>query len=89
MLEIEYDGGYPNLCSGGLVVTIDGKRWVFPSHCLSSGGSVWFDAGWSEHIESGPWSISEWPEDFPEDLKEETEREVNYQIPWGCCGGCV
>jgi len=86
---IEYDGGFPNLCSGTLVVTIDGKRWEFPSYCMSSGGGVWFDGDWMEHIESGPWSISEWPKDFPENLKEAVEKEVNYKIPWGCCGGCV
>jgi len=86
---IEYDGSYPNLCSGGLVITIDGKRWAFPSYCMSSGGRVWFDNDWRDYIEHGPWSIREWPEGFPEDLKEEVVKEVNYQIPWGCCGGCI
>jgi len=86
---IKYDGGYPNLCSGKLIVMIDGKDWLFPDYCLSSGGSVWFDEDWTEHVTQGEWSICEWPDDFPEDLKEQAEIEVNREIPHGCCGGCV
>ena len=88
-IKIEYDGDYPNLCSGQLVVYIEDKQWVFPSHCLSSGGNVWFDDDWCEHVESGEWCISEWPEEFPEDLKPLVEQLVNDEIPFGCCGGCV
>jgi hypothetical protein len=72
-----------------LIVTIDGKRWEFPSHCLSSGGSVWFDDEWVEHVESGPWSISDWPEGFPNAYKKAVKAAVNAEIPKGCCGGCV
>jgi hypothetical protein len=88
-IEIEFNGGFPNLCAGFLAVTINEKRWVFESHALRSGGNVWFDRDWMEHVESGPWTVSEWPDDFPEDLKEEVEKEINASIPWGCCGGCV
>ena len=70
-------------------VTVDGKLWGFPSYCLSSGGSVWFDDEWSEHVEDGEWSITEWPEGFPEELKSEVESAVQAEIPNGCCGGCV
>jgi len=88
-IQIEYDGEYPNLCSGKLVVAIDGVRYEFPSHCLSSGGSVWFDDDWKEHVESGPWSICEWPQDFPENLKAAVIEAVNENIEYGCCGGCL
>ena len=88
-IGIEYDGAYPNLCSGALVVTIDRKRWEFPPRCLSSGGGVWFDDGWTEHVESGPWSINKWPEGFPEDQKKAVQDALNREIPEGCCGGCV
>jgi len=88
-IEIEYNGKFPNLCSGDLVVTIDGVRWGFPSYCLSSGGNVWFDDDWSENVEEGPWTITEYPRGFPEELKADVTREVNEQIPHGCCGGCV
>lgn len=86
---ISYDGEWPNLCSGTLIVEIDGKTWEFPSHSLSSGGSVWFDESWSEHVEDGPWGISNWPEGYPEEAKEKTVDLVNEEIHWGCCGGCV
>jgi hypothetical protein len=86
---VSYDGAYPNLCSGQLVLAVDGIAYVFPSYCLSSGGSVSFDEDWSENVDEGEWSISEWPEGFPEDLKDEATEVVNENISHGCCGGCV
>lgn len=47
---ISYDGGYPNLCRGNLIMELDGKELKFPKYCLSSGGSVWFDDNWSENV---------------------------------------
>jgi hypothetical protein len=88
-MEIRYDGSYPNLCSGQLIVIIDKKEWVFPSYCMSSGGGVSFDSDWCENVTSGEWSISEWPDNFPEDLKEDVLCAVNSEISQGCCGGCV
>ena len=88
-IEIKYDGDYPNLCSRDLKVIIDGKEWDFPAHCLESGGSVWFDDNWHEHIETGEWSVSSWPDGFPEELKDVVVDEINGSITWGCCGGCV
>jgi len=88
-IKIEYNGAYPNPCSGTLVVTLDNKRWEFPKHCLSSGGNVWFDGGWDEHVESGAWVINKWPEGFPEEHKSAVEYAVNAEIPEGCCGGCI
>jgi len=87
--KLSYDGQYPNLCSGTLIVTIGSTEWVFPSHCLSSGGRVTFDENWSENVEQGEWTINQWPEGFPENLKYIVEQKVNEEIPWGCCGGCV
>ena len=88
-IEVEYDGSYPNLCSGYLVVVIDDKRWEFPKHCMQPGGDVWFDEDWSEHVEQGPWYIDNWPEGFPEDLKDDVTEKVNEEVEWGNCGGCV
>lgn len=88
-IEIMYDGGFPNLCSGNLLVTVNGVRWNFPRYCLSSGGNVWFTKHWEERISSGPWDVNEWPDDFPENLKWEVLECINEEIPWGCCGGCV
>ena len=86
---VSYDGGYPNLCSGALVLAIDGKDVAFPSYCLVSSGSVSFDGDWNEIVTEGDWGIKEWPKDFPEELKAEANKIVNDKIPHGCCGGCV
>ena len=88
-IEIKYDGVYPNLCSGQLIVTIDDKNWYFPRSCLSSAGGVSFDEHWQENVSSGPWSINEWPSEFPEELKDAVLEAVNSEISYGCCGGCV
>ena len=52
---VSYDGDFPNLCSGTLVLRIDGEEVTFPKYCMRSGGSVWFDDEWHEHVESGEW----------------------------------
>ena len=83
---INYTGEYPNLCRGTLTVEIDGAQVVL-TRGLCSGGSVWFDDDWSEHVEEGPWSV-----DVPEFLtkyRQEIEDLVNENIPCGCCDGCV
>lgn len=87
MLEfVSYDGSYPNLCSGTLVLSLDGKKITFPAYCLTSGGST----DWKEgEIEEGPWRINSWPEGFPENLKAKAVELVNDHIKWGCCGGCI
>lgn len=43
---VSYDGAYPNLCSGQLVLKINGQVREFSRHCLQSGGTVWFDNDW-------------------------------------------
>lgn len=87
-IKIDYDGTYPNLCSGHLFVTIDDEKWDFGEYCLSSGGYVTFDNDWNEYVTDGPWTVT-FPKDFPDELKEIVEGEINMKIPWGCCGGCV
>lgn len=86
---ISYNGVYPNLCSGRLVMRLDGKQIVFPSFCLSSGGSVSFDEKWDEEVTQGEWTIKEFPKGFPEELEYLAEKLVNENIEQGCCGGCV
>lgn len=84
---VSYDGAYPNLCTGQLVLKINGQVREFSRHCLQSGGTVWFDNDWNEHIENGRWSI-DLPEDL-EPLRKEIEECINENIPHGCYGGCV
>lgn len=83
---VSYDGEYPNLCRGDLVLHIDGKE-VNLGCCLHSGGCVWFDDDLCEHVEDGAWSVDV-PEEFAQ-YADEITRIVNDNVPWGCCGGCV
>lgn len=84
---VSYDGKYPNLCSGLLVLKINGQIRELPRYCLRSGGNAYFDNDWLEHIETGRWSI-DLPKDL-EPLRKEIEECINDNIPHGCCGGCL
>ena len=86
---ISYNGAWPNLSRGKLVLEVNGTIFEFPDYCLSSGGSVSFTEDWEEIVTSGKWSITDWPENFPEDLKEDAIAVVNDNVCQGCCGGCV
>jgi hypothetical protein len=88
-VKIKYNGAYPNLCSGDLTVWVDGRKWEFEDHCLSSGGSVFFKRNWEEVVEKGDWSVNTWPKGFPEGDKKRVLEAINTKIPHGCCGGCV
>ena len=86
---VSYDGDFPNLCRGTLVIRADGKEYSI-EHALISGGSVWFDDDWNDYVSSGEWSIDSYY--LPDELKpyiDEITEIVNENIPWGCCGGCV
>lgn len=88
-IDIFYDGGYPCLCSGHLIVTIDGKKYDFGTHVLSSGGYTDWTTG---YVEKGDWEFSRYtkfPEGFPMELKDKVLEEINRKIPKGCCGGCI
>ena len=94
---VSYDGTYPNLCSGTLVVKIDGDEVSFgwngcdyPPFWIS-GGSVSFTKDWDEVVSQGEWEISD-SNDFPPNIKAalpDLIRLMNEHVPHGCCGGCV
>lgn len=89
---VSYNGSYPNLCSGTLVLRVDGKEVTIGQYgAISSGGSVWFDEEWTEHVEDGDWSLGYSDEYDQFTLKEKSRilDLVNENIPCGCCGGCV
>jgi len=88
-ISIKYNGEFPNLCSGELFVTINGKCWEFPTFCLASGGYVTFDKDWQEEVGNGPWEVHKWPEGFPDKYKYFVIKAINKEIRHGCCGGCV
>lgn len=84
---VSYDGRYPNLCSGTLILKIDGKVVTFPAYCMQSGGGVSFDNDWCEHVSSGLWTV-EVPEKYKQH-EDEINVVVNRNVEHGCCGGCV
>lgn len=86
---VSYDGDWPNLCRGTLVVEKDGKQYSMKKVQVS-GGHVWFSEDWEEHVETGRWALNTnvVPPELQGDLRE-LEALVNDEIPWGCCGGCV
>ena len=43
---ISYDGRYPNLCRGVLILEYKNKEYSF-EYLLESGGSVSFDSDWN------------------------------------------
>ncbi len=83
---ISYDGHYPNLCRGTLVLEIKGERVNF-EHIMCSGGSVG-GADWDE-VYYGPWLVN--LERYPEYEKyaELIAVVINENVPFGCCGGCA
>ena len=87
-IKIKYDGKYPCLCMGHLLVIVNGIEYDFGNYSLSSGGSVSFDEEWNSEVTEGEWSV-DFPENFPNDLKEEVLNRINEEIPHGCCGGCI
>ena len=84
---VSYDGEYPNLCSGNLVLKIDGVDYKMPRYCLVSGGSIWIDEEDIEHISEDEWRVNVPPE--LEKYSQEIQQVVNENIPFGCCGGCI
>lgn len=89
---IDYSGCFPNLCAGKLTFKADGKQYADYVDMIS-GGDVWFDDHWSEHVEEGPWTDVSGPllKKNPELLEHKTEllKMINENVPHGCCGGCV
>lgn len=88
---VSYNGKYPNLCSGTLVIKVDGKQYEL-RYILSSGGCLYENPEWGLATKKGPWSIDTWGlEDHPELMQyvDELTELVNKHIPQGCCGGCI
>lgn len=97
---VSYDGRYPNLCTGKLVLKIDDKDYCFyfDTSCKGvdfpafwhSGGSVTADADWNFTVSKGHWEINvgQIPEQFRK-YAAEIDEAFNDNVPYGCCGGCV
>jgi hypothetical protein len=87
ILSYEYNGEYPSLCKGKLMVYIEDKKFEFKS--LKSSGSVQKTRKGYKIIQ-GNWYIDQWPDNFPIELKEFLIYKINNDgiIPKPCCGGC-
>lgn len=84
---VSYDGKYPDLCMGTLVLEIDGKI-VNPKGVLMSGGSVTFYNGCADvEVTNGEWEL-DLPNEYLE-FYDDIKKVVNENVPHGCCGGCV
>jgi len=83
---VSYNGKYPNLCRGDLILEINKKQHKLDNP-LCSGGSVSFTPEWDEIITEGKWEI-ELPQHL-ECYREQIENIVEDNIRHGCCGGCV
>ena len=84
---VSYDGKFPCLCAGTLILRINGEE-VNLGKCLQSGGAVDWTAEdpWDE-VQHGEWLVRV-PEEYAE-FSDEIDKVVNENIPWGCCGGCL
>ena len=87
-IEIQYDGKYPCLCMGHLIIFVDGVKYDFDSFRLISGGTTGFTKDGDEFVEEGLWDV-DFPDNFPDEFKDDVIREINLKIPHGCCGGCL
>lgn len=92
MFMYEYDGKWPNLCSGQLIVYMGDKKFEFERGALKSSGHVKKTRDGCYKAVQGEWYInnSDWPPDFPVAFREFLLYKINTdgQIPLPCCGGC-
>lgn len=87
---ISYDGVYPHLCNGELVLkdTLTGTYYHL-HNILQSGGRCNNYGGGEQECLQGPWFVDE--DKLPYALMpyvDEITELVNESIEHGCCGGC-
>ena len=87
---VSYDGKYPNLCSGTLVLSVDGQK-VAAMDCLYPGGEAGIGGDGNEYTIEGPWKVKWGKLSMPftfHEMARITEL-VNQHVKHSCCGGCI
>jgi hypothetical protein len=86
---VSYDGKYPNLCSGTLVLEVNGKTYKWGNHSgiIYSGGGLLHNY---EGTYNGEWNVDYAKiNDEIKDYAEAIDACINENITYGCCGGCI
>lgn len=90
---VKYDGKYPCLCMGKLIVIIDGVEYDFGNGAIESGGYCGFSNDYSESfVEEGDWYWScdrVIPEGYNLNWDKYVINTINEVVSKGCCGGCL
>ena len=86
---VSYDGRYPCLCSGTLILRIDGMEVSLEGYLVSGGHCYWNseNVGLGK-VTRGKWRLHNLPEEY-EHCRDEILKVVNDNVPYGCCGGCL
>lgn len=91
---VSYDGKFPNLCRGTLVLRIDGEEVSFDflsgNDFWASGGNVSFTDDWEDIVTTGEWELR--MERIPDKYRKYADEMINVfnaNVDFGCCGGCV
>lgn len=95
---ISYSGKYPNLCSGELMLEIEGEIYTFGKHhsnyplCFweTGGGCEGRRLNYSEYTTNGSWIIdyNKIPPEFRK-YAVVIDYLFNSNVEQGCCGGCL
>ena len=87
-IRVEYDGCYPNTCSGTLKIFENETEIYSNDFVCHSTGNVWFDEDWNEHVECGELL---WYEDEKDKFSKEIQEAVRNKLSEFsvCCGGYV
>lgn len=103
MKFISYSGRWPNLCSGVLMLEIDGeeitfgidysKDWKEQLNSPTYNPRFWSSGGYLDDdycAHEGEWLIDK--AGIPERFRQyaaEIDYVFNENVPYGCCGGCA
>lgn len=88
-VKIEYNGAWPNMCSGYLKIWLDDELFYEKKYVCESSGSTGFNESFTESfITSGrlTWKKSEaklWPSYIVDAVNDELSK---FEV---CCGGCL